>query len=145
MKNYRYSEVLRDFYRILIPVANQERLDIHFTGGSHHFYMAKYGDNSRSQDYHLELLHQHMAALKLIVFREGDFSQAKDPSLRNLNKKESWAASNRQFPHPNMFDSMRPDPTCGVGQPHSCDFFLENCRPSGMVRSAKKNGQVYSH
>lgn len=122
----RYSKVLSSFYRISLSDVDRDLLDCAFTAASHHFLMLRLCRQGEERTFHLLRHRAHLQWLMSIVYLRGDFTKARDESLRGLERRSQWNPNmNFSLPDPKMFNSMNPDPSCGIGQPHPSDWYLD--------------------
>jgi hypothetical protein len=121
----RYSKIICDvFYNIKLSSDYRDILDVHFTAAAHHFLILRQSSRKYRQ-YHVLRHRAHTKAMMDTIYINGDFTKAKDDSGRGLEKRESWDSQlNFALPDPRMFNSMKRDPSCEIGEPHPSDFYL---------------------
>lgn len=122
----RYSQIVGPvFYGIGMSPEHCDVVDVHFTAAAHHYWMLPRSESTEARQYHLARHRGHLRAMMRIIFLNGDFTRAKDESLRGLDERYSWNPDlNFSLPDPAMFNSMSADPACGVFEPHPSDWYL---------------------
>jgi hypothetical protein len=127
----KYSKVIgTEFYNIILSPGVEDMVDVHFTASAHHFLILKNVNKTDDRIFHVARHRAHLKELMNLVYRLGEFSQAKDESLRGLERRENWnPAFNQGLPDPRMFGMMTLDTSISVGEQHPFDLYL---KPSAM-------------
>jgi len=123
----RYSTIIGEaFYKIKLPDGVKDVVDIHFTASAHHLRVLPLAKTKSDRAFHLKRHRGHLLALMDYVYKFGDFSQASDDSLRDLDQQSSWDPSRCfSLPDPKMFHSMSADPGVLPGEPHPSDVYID--------------------
>lgn len=141
----RYSEIVGSAcYGIRLSPEDYELVDIHFSGAAHHFYRWKEIADKDAQlaEFHIRLHRAHLRHLMSLIYERGDFAYALDPTLCDMDEKDSWNPDLRCIPDPEMFDDMSPDPAVLAGQKHLLDRYLKDKKaPITAPEILQKNPQ----
>ncbi len=124
----RYSQIVGElFYNIGLSSEHREICDIFFSASAHHYLLLDLCESEYDQEFHLLRHRAHLRAMKQIIFLYGDFTHAKDESLRGLETRAAWDPdANIALPDPRMYNSMEIDLSCGsVGEAHPFDRYVQ--------------------
>jgi hypothetical protein len=83
----KYSEILRDHFRLRLSPFQFELVDALFLLSSHHFQRAR--EKTQYCKHHVEMFGRAARALFLII-SQADFSQVVDPDGTGLTSREAW-------------------------------------------------------
>ncbi len=123
----RYSQVLGNvFYHIKLTDELSDMIDTHFSSAAHHL---RRFEQSKTEDHRLFHLTRHRIHLRLmmtLIYKHGDFSEAVDPSNRDLDRRETWSPEWTIMPDQNMFKKMAADWRYEVGVAHAGDQYLHD-------------------
>lgn len=121
----KYSQIIGNwFYNIGLSDIDREMVDVYFFCSSHHFHRWKEATKGSYKKFHLT---RHRLALKELVsliYQNGDFSKAYDPSFKGLDKREAWNPENLLIPDAEMFNSQVADHRYAFGVDHPFDLYL---------------------
>ena len=125
MKKTRYSDILGDlFYHIKLSEELKDLIDTHFTGAAHHLRRFEEADMKEHRHFHLVRHRLHLRLMMTLIHNYGDFSEAIDPTNRDLEFRETWNPEFTTLPDPGMFRKMAPDWRYLVGESHCSDHYL---------------------
>jgi len=126
----RYSQVIGDSYHLIqLDQNSKDFLDAYYTGAAHHFWRLNQSHrNSQAQLFHSYLFKEHLKNLMRVIYDNGDFSCAIDPTGLDLHLRSKWnpIRASLGLPDPEMFDSMKPDPKFLILENHPNDMHLPN-------------------
>jgi hypothetical protein len=127
MGKIRYSQIVGElFYRIKLTDEVKDMVDTYFTGSAHHLRRFEQSKTEDHQMFHLTRHRIHLRLMMTLVHKYGDFSEAVDPSNRDLDRRETWSPEWTVLPDPFMFRRMIADWRCIVGQPHLADIYIHD-------------------
>lgn len=125
----KFSSIIgKAYHQILLSMDNQELVDIYFTASSHHYYRCNETlKGSEIEEFHIKMFKRHLWAFMEIIYENGDFSIARDPTGLDLHIRKNWNPSRSKdgIPDPLMFNSMKPDSRYTIGYYHPNDEYLE--------------------
>jgi hypothetical protein len=126
----RYSELLKEYYRIGMDERLSDLVDIYYSGAATHFHKWRsvLGRNKQVADFHLTHHKAHLRHLMALIFNKADFSRSVDPDSLILNERESWNPDGNLTVDPGMFDDVGPDPRHVTGENHPLDSYLADMR-----------------
>lgn len=127
----RYSEIIgAGCYGIRLMPDEYEMVDVYFSGAAHHYWRWKEvaDRNSLLADFHLVRHRAHLRHLMELVYLSGDFSQVLDPTLCDMDERETWNPDNRCIPDSEMLDEMSADPRAPAGIEHNLDRYLQHLK-----------------
>ena len=106
-------------------------MDFHFAGASHHLFRFREASSVSldSAAFHLQRHKAHLRHMMQVIYRHGDFENAEDPSMMDMDLRESWNPDMNPIPDRSMFNSMLPDVRYQMGQNHPYDVLLRNLAP----------------
>lgn len=123
----RYSQVLGNvFYHIKLSDELSDMIDTHFTSASHHLRRFEQSKSEEHRLFHLTRHRIHLRLMMSLIYKFGDFSEAVDPSNRDLDRRETWSPEWTIMPDPRMFASMKEDWRFLIGEPHVADAYIHN-------------------
>ncbi|HXH75045.1 MAG TPA: hypothetical protein VNJ08_08775 [Bacteriovoracaceae bacterium] len=127
MGKIRYSQIVGDlFYRIKLTDEVKDMVDTYFTGASHHLRRFEESKSEENRLFHLTRHRIHLRLMMTLIWKFGDFSEARDESSRDLDYRDTWNPDYTIMPDPFMFRRMHPDWRFMVGQPHVADTYVHN-------------------
>jgi hypothetical protein len=123
----RYSHVLGSyFYNIIMNEDDYDMVDTHFTGAAHHLKRFHEAVSKEDRYFHLSRHRAHLRLMLKMIYERGDFSQAVDPSNRDLEYRDTWNPEWTTMPDQNMFSKMLPDWRYPVGMAHCSDHYIHS-------------------
>src|ERR1041385_1408337 len=97
----RFSEIVgQGFFGIILTQDEYFALDCHYTGSAHHYlrWQEATAQDSPYVSFHWQLHRAHLRHLMEIVFHQGNFNHADDPSYSGLDSREAWDPSKVSIP-----------------------------------------------
>jgi hypothetical protein len=138
----RYSEIIRDHFKIGLTPFQLELVDAHFLAAAHHRQRSFEG--APSKQWHACLFAQHVGALFRLI-SSGDFSHATDPN--GLDTPDFWLPPTELLiieanvptiesclPDSGLFHGFPPDRRYKVGVAHPHDWALLDPTSVGASR-----------
>lgn len=123
----RYSQIVGElFYHIKLSDEVRDMLDTHFTAASHHLKRHQEAKSEEHRMFHLNRHRLHQRLMMMLVYKFGDFKDAKDPSNRDLDRRETWHPDMTIMVDENMYRKMLPDWRFSVGKAHAADLYLHD-------------------
>ena len=127
MNNIRYSDILGDlFYHIKVTDDLKDLIDSHFTGASHHLRRFEQAETEEHRLFHLTRHRIHLRLMMSLIHKYADFSEATDPTNRDLEYRDTWNPDFTIMSDPGMFRKMAPDWRYPVGEPHCSDHYIHS-------------------